>query len=115
MKKLMAMCALVGLVGCTQTSSQSSGTPAADVQVAKQHAAPMVARRGHLPMDYAIAGSARHVRVVDVTTGKRVWESRVGFNTQLRVAADGVRVNSLHVYQRKLKKRDVYEIVLVRE
>jgi hypothetical protein len=65
-------------------------------------------------MDYAITVH-RRVRVMDVTTGRKVWEQRVGSNTQLRLASDGVRLNTRHVMSRKLKKGDVYEIVLIRE
>jgi hypothetical protein len=109
-------CALLGAVGAgCQSSSQSSGVPqAANVKVAKPLAREMVVRRAHLPIEYQISGR-QMVRVDDQTTGKHIWQHRVEGYTQLRVSNDGIRVNMKHIYSRKLKNRDLYEIVFLRQ
>ena len=55
------------------------------------------------------------VRVDDQTTGKHIWQHRVEGYTQLRVSNDGIRVNTKRIYSRKLKNRDLYEIVFLRQ
>jgi hypothetical protein len=114
-KALLAICGLLFAAGCTNSSSESSGVPqAAEMKNVKPQTTGTVVRHAHLPIDYLVSGR-QMVRVMDRTTGQRVWERHVESNTHLRVSSDGIRVNMKRIYARKLKKGDVYEIVFVRQ
>ena len=84
------------------------------MKVATPQAEGTVVRHAHLPIDYLIS-ERQMVRIDDQTTGKHLWQQPVANNTQVRISSDGIRVNTSHVYSRKLKKGDIYEIVFLRQ